>query len=323
MDKHGKVYRVRKQIDGKKYTLTFEHQPTQKEIRQALEDIAKNNACPIVETFDVCAQEYIKAKSAILSPSTIKAYDSYRRNMPVWFSTLPIGKIDALQVQKVINEYAEKKTPKYTRNVHGFISAVLGMFNPSLIINTTLPQKRPNDDYKPTDDDIKRILAEAKDTMFEVPLWLACFGVRRSEQICLTESDLDGNILTINKSMVQDKNKQWVTKITKTSASVRKIPLTDNVVNLIHEKGFYNGHPNSITCWLYKTEKRLGIPRFPLHDFRHYFAAKMSTLTDEATVLKIGGWNSPYVMKSVYRYAMQESVNEAEKDMQKMIDKLK
>ena len=66
------------------------------------------------------------------------------------------------------------------RNYHGFISSVLKTFRPNLILNTTLPQKVKNEPYVPSDDDIKRILAEASGTRFEIPIMLACFGLRRS-----------------------------------------------------------------------------------------------------------------------------------------------
>ena len=159
--------------------------------------------------------------------------------------------------------------------------------------------------------------------MFEVALWLACFGLRRSEQICLTEDDLNGNVLTISKARVQDKDNLWITKdYTKTAASVRQIILPDHVVDLIHKNGFYQGHPNSIVCWLYKAQRRLGIPQFSLHYFRHFYAAKMSTITDEASVLELGGWKTDYVFKNTYRYALPENVDKAKEDASRLIENL-
>lgn len=310
-------YRVRQQYEGKRYTVTFDHKPNSMEIAKAFE--AKLHL-ESKESFSEAAQTYIDAKSKTLSPSTIKAYQSYFKNMPEDFKKLKLSMIDSLSVQKLINSLSEDHSSKYVRNISGFISAVMSMFAPQVIINVSLPKKVRTKDVRPSSEDIKRILDASKGTMFEVALWLAVYGLRRSEMICLTEEDLNGNILSINKAKVQASDLSWIIKETKTAASCREIYLDDYVVDLIHKNGFYKGHPNSIVVWLYKTEDKLGIDRFPLHYFRHYFAARMSTVTDEATVLKLGGWKTDYVMKSTYRYALDENIEAAQKASQALID---
>ena len=302
-------YRVRETIDGKRYTVTFKKKPNSVEIAKAFKDKGRGKR---KGTFLEAAETYIAAKESTLSPATIRAYKAYLRNIPDDFVNLKLAEVDSLAVQKVINSYTEH-SPKYMRNVYGFIRAVVALFDAQAIINVSIPQTALKRDVRPSTDDIKRILKEAEGTMFEVALWLAVYGLRRSEQICLTEDDLNGNILTINKAMVQDSNLQWVVKETKTPESCREIYLDDYVVDLIHKNGFYKGHPNSVVCWLYKTQKRLGIERFPLHYFRHYFASRMSTITDEATVLKMGGWKTDFVMKNRYRYAIDENIEKAQK----------
>lgn len=322
--KHGNKWYVCKVVDGKRYTLSFTHDPTKKEIKKALED-AIGQEPENKDSFEYCAKEFIKAKS-LLSASTIRAYESYLKNMPQWFKELPMGKIDTLQVQHLVNEYAADHSPKYTRNIHGFISSVLGMFVPELVLRTTLPHKEPTMAYEPSENDIKEILKASKGTQFEVALWLACYGLRRSEQICLTDEDIDfgTGIISITKAKVQDKDGNWVLKpYTKNDSSTRQICVDNYVLNLIKQNGFYDGHPNSIVCWLYKTQNQLGIPNFSLHYFRHYFASKMSTVTDEATLLKLGGWKTDYVMKSHYRYALSENLEKAQKDAASLIQNLK
>lgn len=313
-------YRVRQQINGKRYSVVFDHKPNMAEIGKAFNEKAKVG---ITGTFDAAAMQYIEAKRATLSPSTIRAYEAYLKNMPDHFKLMKLSEINTLTVQKVINEYALSYSPKYTRNINGFISAVLGVFSPETILRVSLPKKSPTKDVRPSDEDISRILKKAEGTMYEVAIWLACYGLRRSEQICLCDDDLDGNILTINKAMVQNSNLEWVLKTTKTEDSTRQIYLSDHVVDLIHKNGFYKGKPNSILAWLHRTQDELGIPRFSLHFFRHYFASKMSTVTDEATLLKMGGWKTDYVMKSRYRYAMDENILKAQKDSAAVLDSLK
>ena len=311
-------YRVRDTIDGVRYTVTFKKKPNAAEIANAFYKKSRKN---LKGTFLEAAETYIAAKEKTLSPTTIRAYKAYLRNIPDDFVNMQLADVDSLAVQKLINSYAEH-SPKYIRNVYGFIRAVVALFDAQAIISVSIPQTALKRDVRPSTDDIKRIIKEAEETPYEVALWLAIYGLRRSEQICLTEDDLNGNILTINKAMVQDSDAKWIVKDTKTPQSCREIYLDDYVVNLIHEKGFYKGHPNSIIKWLYRTQDKLGIERFSLHFFRHYFASRMSTVTDEATVLKLGGWKTDFVMKNCYRYAIDENIEKAQKASAELISDL-
>ena len=305
-------------INGQQRCYTFDYRPTKAEIDKIIAESKTEGK----ETVSEAITTYIETKEAVLSPSTIKMYRAYLRNMPHKFLALKLSEVDSFRAQALANEYLKNHSVKYTRNVIALLTATVALFEPDKSLHVTFPRKQPKDDYRPSENDIKRILEESKGTMFEVALWLACFGLRRSEQICLTEDDLNGNVLTISKSRVQASDNSWVEKETKTAASTRQIILPDYVVELIHKKGFYKGHPNSILVWLYKAQKRLGIPRFSLHYFRHYYASKMATITDEATVLELGGWKTDHVFKSAYRYALPENVDKAKRDAQELIKKL-
>lgn len=51
------------------------------------------------------------------------------------------------------------------------------------------------------------------------------------------------------------------------------------------------------------------MPRFSLHKLRHYFASYMSSLNiPEADILEMGGWETDYVMKNVYRHTMKDKL---------------
>ena len=316
--KNGK-YRIRPMINGEQRCFTFDYRPTKADIDKIIGDNSTTGKTSVSES----VARYIETKERVLSPSTIKMYRAYLRNMPTWFLKLRLSEVDSYKLQTLANEIMRTHSVKYARNINALVTATLALFAPSVNVRVTFPRKTLKDDYKPSNEDIKRILEESKNTMFEVALWLACFGLRRSEQICLTDQDLNGNVLTISKARVQDKNNEWITKdYTKTAASVRQIILPDHVVDLIHKKGFYQGHPNSIVCWLYKAQKRLGIPKFSLHYFRHFYAAKMSTITDEASVLELGGWKTDYVFKNTYRYALPENVDKAKEDASRLIENL-
>lgn len=310
-------YRVRKMYKGKTYTLIFEYKPTQKEVIEKMAEklkIAENKSEHM--TFKRAAENYVDMKRNVLSPRTIKEYSETIGRIPKWFSDLIATDITKIEINRLVNELSKTKSPKTVRNYHGFISAVLGTFNPSLKISTTLPQKVKNEPYTPSKEDVKRILEAVKGTEYEIPITLACYGMRRSEICALTVDDLEGDILRINKALVLSEDKTWVVKTTKTTESTRDIIIPMELADKIRAQGYvYKGHPNTIYDCLKRTEKELGIPGFPLHKLRHYFASQLSALgVPEADILKLGGWESDHVMKTVYRHSMMEKEERAKRE---------
>lgn len=317
-------YRIRKMYKGVTYTVVTDYKPTQKEALQLLSaEMDKIQTEKQAMTFKIAAQNYIELKNNILSPSTLKGYNSILRSIPETFSETRLSDIDAVAVQKYINDHSSGHSPKCTRNVHGFISAVLSTYRPDLIINTSLPQKLKNEPYIPSDDDVKRVLEYARGTKFEVALILATFGLRRSEICALTMDDLVGNTLTINKALVQAEDKSWIIKTTKTEAGTRQIYLPDAVADLIREKGIYKGYPNSIANYLYKVQEQLGIPHFSLHKLRHYYASMSHALgIPDSYIMAAGGWKSDNVLRNVYRHALDDKKEEMQRQAAEHISAL-
>ncbi len=310
-------YRIRKMYKGKTYTITFSDKPTQKEAIQAMaEELDKVQIKYKSMTFQNAADTYIESKRNVLSPSTIRGYSIIMRQLPESFLEKNIHDITALDVQTEINRISKDHSPKTVRNHHGFISAVLGVFCPNLKLTTTLPQKLKNEPYIPSDEDVRRILDYAKGTDYEIPLILACYGLRRSEICALTPEDIKEDMITINKALVQNENREWITKATKTTSSTRDVIIPIDIADKIRNQGYvYHGAPGKISEYLLKAQKSLGIQHFSIHKLRHYFASKMSALNiPEADILKMGGWESDHVMKSVYRHSMMEKEENAKRE---------
>lgn len=310
-------YRIRKMYKGKTYTVTTEYKPTQKEALKLLSDVMENDRIKADHmTFRQAAQKYIEMKNNVLSPRTIKEYTETPNRLSNHFCDMLVSDIKQSDIQKEINDLSKNKSPKTVRNYHGFISAVLGIYRPELKITTTLPQKLKNAPYIPSDEDVRRILEYTKGSRYEVAIMLACYGMRRSEICALTLDDIDGDKISINKAMVQDKNKEWVTKSTKTTSSTRTIIVPQKVIDTITERGYiYKGSPDRITHYLSKVQEELDIPHFSIHKLRHYFASKMSALNiPEEDILKMGGWETDHVMKGVYRHALEDKENKAQRE---------
>lgn len=300
-------YRIRKYIDGKNHSITFDHKPLQREIEA--EVIRIRMADNVSGTFDSCAASYIKSKSNVLSPATIRGYEIILKNaIPEYFKKYKISDITQVDIQKIINDYAVDHSPKSVRNAHGFISAVLRQFRPTFNINTTLPQKIKNEGYMPPLNDIKKLLEAAVGTEYSIPLQLGCLGLRRSEVCALQISDVDfkKNILHINKALVPNNKQEYVIKTTKTTASTRDIYIPKKLADEIKKSGcIYSGHPDAILKYMYRTQDALKIPRFRFHALRHFYVSYAhSQGMSDADLIASAGYSSDYVMKKIYRHEM-------------------
>ena len=219
--------------------------------------------------------------------------------------------------------YRQKSTEWQRRIVRRLYATITALFLPcpvssiqNLKLNTTLPQKVKNEPYIPSDEDMRRILERVKGTKYEIPIILACYGLRRSEIYALTPDDIDGDCVHFKEAKVQDDKKKWIIKTTKTTAGTRDIIIPMDVADKIREKGYvYKGHLNSITRYLENVEASLGIPRFPLYKLRRYFTSKMSAMNvPEADIMRMGGWETDHVMKSVFRHSMMEKEEKAKRE---------
>lgn len=305
-------YRMRKM-----YTVVTDYKPTQKEAIQLMaEELDKVQEKHGRMTFRKAAENYVDMKRNVLSPRTIKEYAETPRRFPEWFCGLRLSDISQIEINKLVNELSIEKSPKTVRNYHGFLTAVLGTFRPEFKISTTLPQKVKSEPYTPSQTEVKRVLAALRNTPYEIPITLACYGLRRSEICALTPEDIVGDVVRINKAKVLNEKKEWVIKTTKTLRSTRDIIIPAELAGKIQAQGYvYKGHPNSISRHLEKVERDLGVPHFSLHKLRHYFASEMSALgVSEADILQMGGWETDHVMKSVYRHSMMEKEERAKRN---------
>lgn len=298
-------YRITQMEKGKRYRITVDHKPTHSE---AMELLYQEMDKPPVGNADLetACKNYIKNRKNVISPSTVKAYNSILRNIPKKYGRIKITDIRNETIQEMANYFSSIGSPKTVRNKISFILAVLAA-NDIKAKEPTMPQMCKNKDYIPTAEDVTAVFVALEGSKYEIPITLAAMGLRRSEICALTINDLNGKELTINKAMVEDENHNWVIKPTKTLFSDRTIELPDHLCDLIRERGeIYSGYPGRILHALYRAQKKANVPRFQLHKLRHFCCSYMveEGFTYKQIQEALGWSNGSKVMKAVYEHAM-------------------
>ena len=300
-------YRLKKQIDGKRYSITIDHKPSQKEAILLLSELLGAKGKDESElTFNDCANEYLNSRHNVLSPSTRQGYHAILRRLPDYFKQMKITEIDQKVIQSYINESALTHSPKTVANEHGFITAVFRFFYPDMNFSTRLPKKQRHEPNIPSEDDFKKVY-DAINERSKIAFELTAYGLRRSEICALTMNDLKENTLTITKAMVQGEDNKWYVKNTpKSDAGYRTVYISADLADRIRAKGsIFDGTPANLSNDFSYAIKKSGVKKFTLHKMRHYFASHAHQMgIPEADILKMGGWDSDYVMKQHYRHSL-------------------
>lgn len=303
-------YRVQvfdyKDVDGKKHYRSFTA-PTKTEA-QFLAAQWKNNRTEekrLGITLYEAVTRYIDLKRNVLSPSTIKNYESIQKTRMTEIGTIRLTELKSADVQIWISKMATEVSPKTVRNVYGLLSAAVELFAPDLHLKITLPAKEKPELYCPSDEDIRILLKHIAGTELEIAVLLAAFGPLRRGEICaLTNEDIHGNIISVSKSMVIGSDHEWHIKQPKTYGSYREVEFPSFVIEKtagIHGR-IIKATPDNISSRFSRALESAGLPHFRFHDLRHYSASIMHAIgVPDQYILKRGGWISGNVMKTVYQ----------------------
>ena len=309
--------------NGKKIRKSF----TAKTKKEA-EDMAKR--CEVKEKKSSCLDDadmtvfdavdrYISKKTAEaergkISPTTLTAYGSYRKNLIDGIGDYPVRKI----TDKVLNEWIcdleETHSPKSVKNAWSMVrSALMDVLPRSTVIDwrielPVISKKKVN---VPTEKDLHTLLQYLKNNDYDlyVACLLAAFGtMRRSEIGALTADDVHGNIISINKALVRDQQGNFVLKTTKTEMSTRDVVMPAFVINALPESGpLVNINPSRISDRFFKVLSRLDVKKFRFHDLRHYSASIMHALgASNEIIMHRGGWSNDQTLNEHYRGNMSE-----------------
>lgn len=286
--------------------------PTKKEVEKAIRaleterDYTRGNNL----TLEQAMHEYIDNKENILSPSTIAGYRQITRLRLKELQTANIYKITEEDIQKAINMEAMKLSPKTIANIAGFLSAVLAAYRPGFSYNITTPRKtrKLKELSSPAE-----IMQAVHDTPVELPVLLAMWlTLRMSEIRGLRQSDIKGNILTINQVKLTIDGADVVRSQAKTTNSIRRLRLPPYILGLISQLPPEQEYlcPQSAAS-IYKRFSRIlaanNIPHMAFHDLRHVAASVMVQLNiPDKYAMERGGWSTDSTLKNVYQHTFSQ-----------------
>ena len=298
--------------NGKKIYKSFIHKK-----REVCEEMAtkyqrKMQAIREGTAFELALDEYIKSRTDVLSPSTIRGYrviEKYLKREHGDFCALKAEEIDKYAMQDLVNDMvASGSSPKSIRNRIGLINCVLKHMDLH-VPYVQLPERQKPDLHIPDTKDVRRIIKESEGTEMEIPILLAAFApMRRSEIIALHLEDIHGDTIHVKRAVVMDEKGQHIVKGTKTYESNRNIPMDHDIIEKIRKKGCVTKitNPEYMTRAFECIADKAGCPGVRFHDLRHWCASYLHARgVPDQYIMARGGWKTDKVMKDVYRHELE------------------
>lgn len=300
------AWNVRITVKGQTYSFT---DPDKKTVMRMASDFADKQREKVRNpTLAQACEDFITEREKTLSPSTVRSYRGIVKKINERNPAIMQKKVIVLTDMDILNIVRPLRTVKTKRNYINFLQAATGRK-----FDINLSGKASHEIAVPTDLEVMGLLAIFGDTEMEIPVMLGAFGGLRRGEICaLTMQDIDGDYVSITKSMVKAPDRSWVIKSPKTPKSVRRVLLPHFIVERIQKQGYVTHLlPCNISDRFWKTQLRLGIDRpYCFHSLRHYSASYLHSIgIPDAYIMERGGWSTPHVMQKVYRHALADKVD--------------
>lgn len=255
---------------------------------------------------------YIKDNDAVLSPSTVNAYKSYRKTR---FKKYMDKDASEINWQRMVNEEAKLVKPKTVHNAWRLVTGALSHANVEFT-PVNLPQKVKSERQWLDYDQIKTFCGVIKGKPYELGALLALNGLRRSELLHLTADDVDtdnGIIHVRGASVIGLNNKLTDKETNKNQTSARDVHIVIPRLNeLIRgKKGrLITTNPTTLYGLINGLCEKHGLPQVGVHGLRHSFASLAYHLKwSESTTMREGGWSNPDTVHRIYTHLANQDAN--------------
>ena len=303
---------------GKRHYKSFTA-PTKAEAQMMAHEWKYNKDHPPALTVRDACQRYIELKTNVLSPSTIRGYTFVlNRIKDHRISIHAADSLTSSDMQLFISDMARSYSPKYVKNVYGFMTAAISMFCPDKAFHVTLPQNKRESRYIPDRVAVQTLLDAADTKEMKLAILFAAVGTMRRGEACAVEFkdvDYETNIIKVDKAFVETVDNIWELKPPKTYSSVREILMPKDVIDLIKSLGKKEGYvlgcnPSVLGARFERLLVKSGLPHFRFHDLRHYAASQMHAAgVPERYIEAVGGWKpGSGVLKRVYENVLDSEM---------------
>lgn len=297
-------YRVQFYKDGKRHSVT---RPTAYEAEREAALLANGNIPDI--TLHEAIDCYINERKNVLSPSTIVGYRVIQRNRFQSVMHLPIA--DKIRWQQVVNDEALKISPKTLYNSWGLVKAILTTYGVA-VPRVQLPQRITEEHGFFQPEEIKRFVKLIEGHENEAQFLLCLHGLRKSEMLAVTDSDIKDGYIYVRGSIVRTEANTYVSRDSnKTVKSRRIVPIF--IERLAHLPLERNCRPDTIGRRFQRLCEENGLPQIGLHGLRHSFVSLCYYLGISLMVtMRYGGYSNPTVVQSIYTHLANRELKDSE-----------
>ncbi|MCD8116688.1 MAG: site-specific integrase [Oscillospiraceae bacterium] len=266
------------------------------------------------KTLGQMIDEYIEARTNVLSPATITGYRKIRRTrFLIYMDRTP----DKINWQSAINLEAKSVSSKTLKNSWGLINAVLR--DNEISVNVTLPPVEKHPQTWLTPEQIPVFIKAVQDKPCELAALLGLCSLRRSEIVALNWQDVNLQKKTVYvHAAVVPTDEGLVRKSTKTTGSTREVPLMiPRLEELLESSDVKSGplitvHPETIYRQVNDVCKEAGLPEVGMHGLRRSFASLGYHLgLTELEIMAIGGWSDFQTVHKFYLYLSEKDKQSA------------
>lgn len=305
-------YRCQYVVNGKRKSVT---RPTAYEAERAA--MMMMDAFIPDLTLHEAIDKYIAERGNVLSPSTIAGYRVIQRNRFRTVMHAPIA--DRIRWQEVVNAEAPSVSTKTLYNSWGLIKAVLKANNVPLP-RVTMPQliQEEHEFFQP--EEIKRFVNLIEGHENEAQFLLCLHGLRKSEMLAVTNSDIKDEYIYVRGSIVKSEANTYVSRqANKTSKSRRMVPIFVDRLKVLPLD--LNCAPDTIGDRFQRLCRENGLPEIGLHGLRHSFVSLCYYLgISMIMTMKYGGYANPYVVQKIYTHLAEVEKTEAQKKLRSFMD---
>lgn len=274
------------------------------------------------KTLGNALDKYIAARKGFKSPSTIYAYESYRKQRFQSMMAADVYTTTDEQWQAAIRREAKSLSPKYIKNVWMLISAAI-FEETGRRPRVTLPEKEYNEKPFLDPDQIPVFVNAIKGEPIEIAALLELSSLRRSEMLALTwdNVDLENEIIYVRGARVAgDGGKLVHKKQNKNDSSRRVVPIIEPLMEALKLVDHREGYVVNLTGgWVGTRINEIcsanGLPKVGNHGLRHSFASLAYHLQiPEKIAMEIGGWADDGTMHKIYTHLAQKDIAKRAQD---------